>query len=270
MSLYALNLFDLAANDDYREYSRRSVEAVGKHGGRVVALGRLAGAAEGGDTEPRQVMILVEWPSYAAFDAFVEDPSHHDLHPLREHGTERYLWWMFDRLDDLRPLFALRGDGLVRFTAERVVDHDPGVVWGVASDARRLAQWLWGVEEVSVSGHAGAGLRHVVRGTWTTGHRFEIERVCEVWEPQAVVRWRDLAERLDGEPPADPWHAGSWLELRLEPDRLGTRVTLEGMQVPASEEWAARLRGSVAETEQRLADSLEQLAAVIDGEPRRH
>ena len=106
MSLYALNLFDLAANDDYREYSRRSVEAVGRHGGRVVALGRLAGAAEGGDTDPRQVMVLVEWPSAAAFDAFVEDPSHHDLHPLREHGTERYLWWLFERLDDLRPLFS--------------------------------------------------------------------------------------------------------------------------------------------------------------------
>ncbi|MDP9477337.1 MAG: DUF1330 domain-containing protein, partial [Actinomycetota bacterium] len=37
MALYALNLFDLAENDLYRQYSRRSVAAVGKHGGRVVA-----------------------------------------------------------------------------------------------------------------------------------------------------------------------------------------------------------------------------------------
>lgn len=270
MSLYALNLFDLAANDDYREYSKRSVDAVGRHGGRVVALGRLAGAAEGGDTEPRQVMVLVEWPSSAAFDAFVDDPAHHDLHPLREHGTERYLWWLFDRLDDLRPLFALRGEGLVRFTAERIVDHDPGVVWAVASDARRLAQWMSGVDEVSVSGHAGAGLRHVARGTSTGGRRFEVERVCEVWEPQAVVRWRDLGVRLERQPPVNPPHAGSWLELRLEPDRLGTRVTLEAMQVPASEEGAERLRGSAEETSARLAESLERLGAVIDGEPRRH
>jgi uncharacterized protein (DUF1330 family) len=111
MSLYALNLFDLAPNDDYRAYSRRSVEAVGRHGGRVVALGRLADAAPGGDTEPRQVMVLVEWPSRAAFDAFVDDPGHADLHPLREGGTERYLWWLYDRLDDLRPLFAGRTPG---------------------------------------------------------------------------------------------------------------------------------------------------------------
>ncbi len=33
MSLYALNLFDLADNDDYLAYSKRSVAAVGKYGG---------------------------------------------------------------------------------------------------------------------------------------------------------------------------------------------------------------------------------------------
>ena len=108
MSLYALNLFDLAPNDDYRAYSRRSAEAVGAHGGKVVALGRLAGAEEGGDASPRQVMVLVEWPSREAFDAFVADPENEDLHPLRENGTERYLWWLYDRLEDLRPLFSGR------------------------------------------------------------------------------------------------------------------------------------------------------------------
>ena len=106
MALYALNLFDLAENDLYRRYSRRSAEAVGKHGGRVVALGRLQGAVEGGpDVEPRRVMILVEWPSREAFDAFVDDPEHADLHPLREGGTRGYLWWLYESLEDLRPLF---------------------------------------------------------------------------------------------------------------------------------------------------------------------
>ena len=104
--VYALNLFDLADNDDYRAYSRRSVDAVGKHGGRVVALGRFAedGPVSVGDTEPRQVMVLVEWPSAEAFQAFLDDPSHTDLHPLRENGTERYLWWAYDKLEDLRPV----------------------------------------------------------------------------------------------------------------------------------------------------------------------
>ena len=106
MALYALNLFDLAENDLYRRYSRRSAEAVGKHGGKVVALGKLAGAQEGDSgTEPRTAMILVEWPSREAFDAFLDDPDHQDLHPLREGGTENYLWWTYERLEDLRPLF---------------------------------------------------------------------------------------------------------------------------------------------------------------------
>jgi uncharacterized protein (DUF1330 family) len=104
--VYALNLFDLASNDDYRAYSRRSRAAVAKQGGSVVAIGRLREAAPHvGDTPPRRVMILVEWPSIEAFDAFLQDPENANLHPLREGGTERYLWWLYDRLDDLRPLF---------------------------------------------------------------------------------------------------------------------------------------------------------------------
>jgi uncharacterized protein (DUF1330 family) len=109
MSLYALNLFDLADNDMYRQYSRRSAQAVGKHGGRVVALGRLDGIQEGEpDVRPRTVMILVEWPSRESFRAFLDDPEHAALHPLREDGTRNYLWWLYERLEDLRPIF---GDG---------------------------------------------------------------------------------------------------------------------------------------------------------------
>lgn len=105
--IYALNLFDLADNDDYRAYSRRSRQTVESYGGRVVALGRLREALESTEgVDPRQVLIVVEWPSPEAFDAFLENPELADLHPLRANGTERYLWWTFDKLPDLRPLFA--------------------------------------------------------------------------------------------------------------------------------------------------------------------
>ncbi len=119
-SLYALNLFDLADNDLYRQYSRRSASAVGKHGGRVLALGRLESVQQGQPgVEPRRAMVLVEWPSREAFEAFLEDPEHADLHPLREHGTRNYLWWTYERLEDLRPLLAGsskpdNGDGQLR------------------------------------------------------------------------------------------------------------------------------------------------------------
>lgn len=105
MSLYALNLFDLAENDLYRQYSRRSPEAVAKHGGRVLALGRLDDALAG-DAEPRSVMILVEWPSSEAFQSFLDDPELADLHPLREGETRNYLWWTYESLEDLRPIFS--------------------------------------------------------------------------------------------------------------------------------------------------------------------
>ena len=107
MPLYALNLFDLADNDLYRQYAHRSVAAVTEHGGRVVALGRLDEAVQTQPgIEPRTVMILVEWPSRQAFDAFLEDPEHDDLHPLREDGTQNYLWWTYERLEDLRLLLG--------------------------------------------------------------------------------------------------------------------------------------------------------------------
>ena len=105
MTLYALNLFDLGENDLYRRYPRRSPEAVAKHGGRVVALGRLDESLAG-DAEPRGVMILVEWPSREGFRAFLDDPELEDLHPLREDGTRDYLWWTYERLEDLRPLLS--------------------------------------------------------------------------------------------------------------------------------------------------------------------
>jgi len=92
MALYALNLFGLADNGLYQRYSYRSEEAVGEHGGKVVALGRLDDAVQTEPgVEPRMVMSLVEWPSREAIDAFLEDPEPTDLHPLRERGTRNDL-----------------------------------------------------------------------------------------------------------------------------------------------------------------------------------
>jgi uncharacterized protein (DUF1330 family) len=108
MPLYALNLFDLSDNSDYLAYSRRSHAAVTAHGGSVVALGKhVAHPAEIGAEAPREALVLVEWRDRAAFDGFLEDPELKDLHPLRENGTRRYIWWTFERIEDLRPL--LRG-----------------------------------------------------------------------------------------------------------------------------------------------------------------
>jgi uncharacterized protein (DUF1330 family) len=101
--VYALNLFDIASRDEYLAYSRRSAAEVERHGGRVVALGRFR-ESMAGDVEPRQVLILVEWSSREAFQSYIDDPALADLHIHREQGTSRYVWQLFDRLTDLRPL----------------------------------------------------------------------------------------------------------------------------------------------------------------------
>ncbi|AIJ25058.1 DUF1330 domain-containing protein [Amycolatopsis methanolica] len=101
--VYALNLFDVADRAEYLAYSRRSAAEVSAHGGRVVALGKFREAATG-EITPRQVMILVEWESPEAFESYRDDPALADLHPHRENGTSSYVWHLFDRLDDLRPI----------------------------------------------------------------------------------------------------------------------------------------------------------------------
>ena len=103
MKVYALNLFNVADKAEYLAYSKRSAQEVQKHGGRVVALGRFREAALG-DIEPRQVLILVEWESKAAFDGYCNDPALAELHPHRVKGSSGYIWHLFDRLEDLRAL----------------------------------------------------------------------------------------------------------------------------------------------------------------------
>jgi uncharacterized protein (DUF1330 family) len=101
--VYALNLFDVSNRDEYLAYSRRSAREVQAHGGKVVALGKFREAATG-EIAPRAVMIVVEWASKEAFDGYRDDPKLADLHPHRVKGTSGYVWHLFDKLDDLRPI----------------------------------------------------------------------------------------------------------------------------------------------------------------------
>ncbi|MDJ0710386.1 MAG: DUF1330 domain-containing protein [Woeseiaceae bacterium] len=101
--VYALNLFNVSSKEEYLAYSRRSAKEVGTHGGRVVALGKLR-ESEVGDIKPREVLILVEWESREAFDNYCNDPAIAGLHKHRENGTKDYVWHLFDKLEDLRPI----------------------------------------------------------------------------------------------------------------------------------------------------------------------
>jgi uncharacterized protein (DUF1330 family) len=103
MSVYALNLFDVSNREEYLAYARRSVAEVEAHGGRLVSLGKF-NEAVAGDISPRTVLVLVEWQSKEAFASYCDDPKLADLHPHREKGTSNYIWHLFDKLEDLRPI----------------------------------------------------------------------------------------------------------------------------------------------------------------------
>ena len=101
--VYALNLFNIRNKEEYLAYSRRSAKEVQAHGGRVVALGQFRENAAG-QLKPRSILILVEWASKEAFDSYCNDPRLADLHPHRVKGTDDYIWHLFDKLEDLRPV----------------------------------------------------------------------------------------------------------------------------------------------------------------------
>jgi uncharacterized protein (DUF1330 family) len=101
--VYALNLFDVSNKEEYLAYSRRSAKEVQAHGGRVVALGKFLECVTG-DIEPRSLLILVEWDSREAFEGYCNDPALQELHPHRINGTSNYVWHLFDKLTDLRPI----------------------------------------------------------------------------------------------------------------------------------------------------------------------
>lgn len=102
--VYALNLFNISSKEEYLAYAKRSVKEVKNHRGRVMALGKYRESITG-DMTPRQVFILVEWASKEAFDSYCNDPGLADLHPHRENGTQDYIWQLFDKIEDLRPIF---------------------------------------------------------------------------------------------------------------------------------------------------------------------
>jgi hypothetical protein len=83
--VYALNMFDIVDREEYLAYSRRSAREVAAHGGKLVAL----------------------WESREAFQHYLDDPAIADLHPHREKGTGNYIWHLFDRLEDLRPILKV-------------------------------------------------------------------------------------------------------------------------------------------------------------------
>ncbi|RSK29099.1 DUF1330 domain-containing protein [Bacillus sp. HMF5848] len=103
MAIYALNLFNLKDKQSYATYSKEANKALARHGGKVVAVGDLESSPVG-DVKPRQVLLVVEWESKKSITNFLQDPEMEEFHPYRDKGLDDFVWHLFEKLEDLRPV----------------------------------------------------------------------------------------------------------------------------------------------------------------------
>jgi uncharacterized protein (DUF1330 family) len=98
--IYALNVFNLipGRESDYREYSVLAGKIIHRLNGRVVASGWKPLRSLYGDRERRQ-MIVVEFPSEAVFQQFIDEAEKQHIHSLREESTSDYIWTLYQPWD---------------------------------------------------------------------------------------------------------------------------------------------------------------------------
>ena len=97
---YALNLFNLipGKEDQYRRYSVLAGKIIYGLGGRVVLAGHAPLRYLHTDVERRQ-LIVVDFPSEAVFQQFLDEAERQHIHELREGATTDYIWTLFEQWD---------------------------------------------------------------------------------------------------------------------------------------------------------------------------
>lgn len=97
---YALNVFNLipGKEDQYRRYSVAAGKIIYGLGGRVVVAGQTPLRYMHGDVE-RQHLIVVDFPSEAVFQQFLDKAERQHLHELREGATTDYIWTLYQQWD---------------------------------------------------------------------------------------------------------------------------------------------------------------------------
>ncbi len=98
--VYALNVFNLlpGKEDQYRDYSVKAGKIIYGMGGKVLAAGWRPIRRMHEDRERRHV-IMVEFPSEAVFQAFLDEAEKQALHELRETATTDYIWTLYQPWD---------------------------------------------------------------------------------------------------------------------------------------------------------------------------
>jgi uncharacterized protein (DUF1330 family) len=98
MSAYLLAICEITnANDNFKEYAKRSSQIVAKYGGKYIVRGPAAQIIKG-ELLKGKVIIITEFPSLDDFNAFFKDEEYqNEVIPLRE-GTGNYDFAVYESL----------------------------------------------------------------------------------------------------------------------------------------------------------------------------
>ena len=150
---------------------------------------------------------------------------------------------------------------MIEIVRESRVDAPVQSVWAVVSDAGRAPEWFTFAEHVEVRSGEGVGQLRTQHGRWGS-KKAEVDQEITGYEPNRLLAWRHVAERLDGKP-APKFAESTEFRIELEPAGAATTVRLRSRQVPASavKGWAMKLFGT-KDVARNLERSLAKLAEV--------
>jgi uncharacterized protein YndB with AHSA1/START domain len=127
---------------------------------------------------------------------------------------------------------------MLEVSRARQVAAPPGAVWPLVDDLGELARWLAFADSYEVLEGDGLGRRQRQHGRWGS-KRSEVDQLVTAYQPERLLAWQHLAERLDGKP-APRFARSTEFTVSLEPSDGGTLVRLTSRQEPAG-----ALRGAV-------------------------
>ena len=111
------------------------------------------------------------------------------------------------------------------------IEASPDAVWPVVSSADRAPEWFAFAERIEVLSGEGLGQKRRQHGRWG-GKESEVDQEIVEYQPERVLAWCHLAERLGGKP-APRFAASTEFRIELEPADGATVVRLTSSQEPA-------------------------------------
>jgi uncharacterized protein YndB with AHSA1/START domain len=148
---------------------------------------------------------------------------------------------------------------MIEIVRESRIDAPVESVWKIVSDPDRAPDWFTFAERVEVRSGQGVGQLRTQHGRWGS-KKAEVDQEITHFEPNRLLAWRHVAERLDGKP-APRFAASTEFRIELEPDGTATTVRLRSQQVPASavKGWVMKLFGT-KDVARNMEQSLTKLA----------